>query len=175
MKKRLLSVLAASILVLPLFLTGGPPVVAGGNNHVDLIKDVPGPSDMQGPVEGFVNFKFDKASDLTVHIFMKDGSANTTYIIFLVAGPTHATGQGYVNVGTLTTNPKGKSNSSISIPLATLQATPFGSGNRTDHFDIMKGVGDTSAGVYVASANYTVPVSANYTVSDLATQTDPLH
>jgi hypothetical protein len=43
------------------------------------------------------------------------------------------------------------------VPVETLQSSPFGSGGRTDHFDLIKDGGDLTAGVYTAGVNYLVP------------------
>jgi hypothetical protein len=135
------------------------------NTKVDFVQDVAtGGSfadlDMAGPTGfGFVNFNQDDAGNLRVVASLKNAEPNTTYEIFLVCGPTHDTACGFISIGTLTTNGQGNGNSgAIDVPLATLQAAPFGSGDRTDHIDLLKGVGDLSAGVYAVSGiDYTVP------------------
>lgn len=135
------------------------------NTKVDFIQDVAtGGSiadlDMAGPTGfGFVNFNQDNAGNLRVVASLKNAEPNTTYEIFLVCGPTHDTACGFISIGTLTTNGQGNGNSgAVDVPLATLQAAPFGAGDRTDHIDLIQGPGDLSAGAYVVSGiDYTVP------------------
>lgn len=117
-------------------------------------------SDMAGPTGfGFVNFNQDDEGNLRVVVSLKDATPNTTYEIFLVCGPTHALACGFITIGFLTTNVQGNGNSgAIIVDVTTLQAAPFGSGARTDHIDLLQGVGDLSAGFYVVTpVAYTVP------------------
>jgi hypothetical protein len=77
--------------------------------------------------------------------------------VFLVGGPAHASATGYIVVGTLATNPVGAGTGAYTVPHATLLAAPFGPGYRTDHIDLLKGVGDESRGCLAAGAiNYFV-------------------
>jgi hypothetical protein len=157
MKKILLPIMV--VVMLAMFA----PVMATANTKVMLVEDAApggiGVIDMIGPTGfGFVNFNQDAKYDLRVTISLKNAQCDTEYVIFLVAGPTHAQAMGYISIGTLTTNEVGNGNQEIQVPLSTLQAYPFGSGGRTDHIDMLKGVGDASAGCYVAAGiNYFVP------------------
>jgi len=152
------SLLLAIAVVLP------QRVLASAATKVDLVQDVAsggvGTLDMLGPTGyGFVNFNQDASGDLRLTVSLKNADPNTAYHgVFLVCGPTHASACGFVDVGELTTNGQGNGNATLRLSVAVLQASPFGSGSRTDHFDLLKGVGDDSAGVYVASGiNYIVP------------------
>ena len=152
------SLLLAVAVVLP------QRVLASAATKVDLVQDVAsggvGTLDMLGPTGyGFVNFNQDASGDLRLTVSLKNADPNTAYHgVFLVCGPTHASACGFVDVGELTTNGQGNGNATLRLSVAVLQASPFGSGSRTDHFDLLKGVGDDSAGVYVASGiNYIVP------------------
>lgn len=140
------------------------PASAAPNTKLDLVQDCsstcPEAIDMAGPTGfGFVNYNQDDQGNLRVVASLKNAQPNMTYHIFLACGPTHATACGFMDIGMVTTNGQGNGNSgAVMVPLATLQATPFGSGARTDHIDILAGVGDTSAGVYVTSnVDYLVP------------------
>jgi len=132
---------------------------AAANTKVDLVQDVAsgpvGVLDMDGPTGfGFINFNQNANGDLHITVSLKNAEPNTEYSgVFLVCGPTHASACGYVDVGDLTTNGQGNGNATM-----ILSAADLGSGSYTDHFDLMKDVGDQSAGVYVASGlNYIVP------------------
>lgn len=139
-------------------------VMATANTKVDLVQDCSTGCleavDMAGPTGfGFVNFNQNAGGDLRVVVSLKNAEPNTEYNgAFLVCGPTHASACDYINIGSLTTNAQGNGNATMIVPVGTLQASPFGSGARTDHFDLLKGVGDTSAGVYAATGiDYLVP------------------
>ena len=139
-------------------------VSAAAATKVDLIQDVAsggvGVVDMDGPTGfGFVNFNQDANGDLRLTVSIKNAEPDTTYAgAFLVCGPTHALGCGWIDVGDLTTNGQGNGNATMVLSVETLQDSPFGSGSRTDHFDLMKDTGDSSAGIYVASGiDYIVP------------------
>ncbi len=138
--------------------------LATANTKVALVQDVAsggvGTADMLGPTGyGFLNFNQNANGDLRLVVSLKNADPNTEYKgVFLVCGPTHASACSYIDVGDLTTNGQGNGNATMWVPVATLQASPFGSGSRTDHFDLLKGVGDQSAGVYVAAGvDYIVP------------------
>lgn len=158
---RLKVVCLFALLVLGALLAS--PVLATPNTKLDLVTDCsagcPEALDMAGPMAGFVNFNQDDTGALRVVVAVKKGVPDTTYEIFLVCGPTHALACGFISIGTLTTNGQGNGNSgAISVSVATLVAAPFGSGARTDHIDLLVGVGDLSAGVLAASVlEYTVP------------------
>jgi hypothetical protein len=140
------------------------PASATPNTKLDLVQDCstncPEPVDMQGPTGfGFINYNQDSEGNLRAVTSLKNADPNTTYHIFLVCGPTHATACGFIDIGTLTTDDQGNGNSgAIVIPVGTLQTAPFGSGARTDHIDLIGGAGNLSNGVYATSnVNYMIP------------------
>lgn len=152
-----------ALFVAAVFIFAPGPVSAAANTKVDLMQDCStGCSeavDMAGPTGfGFINFNQNANGDLRLTVSLKNAEPNTDYSgVFLVCGPTHATACGFVDVGNLTTNAQGNGNATMILPAADLQED-FGSGAKTDHFDLLKGVGDQSAGVYAASGiNYIVP------------------
>jgi hypothetical protein len=105
------------------------------------------PIDSSGPTGfGFVNYNKDAAGDLRVVAALKNAAPNTTYHIFLVCGPTHDTGCGFVDIGTLATNGQGTGASGAII----VSAPPF-VGGPDDHIDLLKGVGDLSGGFYIST------------------------
>lgn len=136
---------------------------ASASTKVDLVQDVAsggvGVLDMDGLTGfGFINFNQDANGDLRLTVSLKNADPDTEYNgVFLVCGPTHASACGYVDVGDITTNNQGNGNATMILSASYLNDT-FGPGARTDHFDLLKGVGDLSAGVYVASGiDYLVP------------------
>ncbi len=134
MKKGVLAIL----LVIALSVLVATPVLATPNTKLEVMHDsaVP-PMDMLGPVAGFCNYNQDDVGNLRVVFVVEGGAPNTTYQIFLVAGPTHAQAQGYIQIGTLTTNTVGRGNSGdIWVSVSTLQGAPFGPGLRIDHVDV---------------------------------------
>lgn len=153
----------ASLLVAAALTVYPKSAMATANTKLDLIQDVAaGPSgvlDMEGPTGyGFVNFNQNDQGDLRLTISLKNAEPNTEYSgVFTVCGPDHSSACGYIDVGDLTTNNQGNGNATIIVPVETLQDN-FGSGAKTDHFDLLKDVGDLSAGVYTATGlNYVVP------------------
>src|SRR6266576_2649966 len=94
---------------------------------------------MIGPDIGRVNYSQSSVGALTLSPHTDFAQPNTTYQIFLVCGASHALACGFVSKGTLTTNATGLGNVSVTFPLATLQAAPFGCGYRTDHIDLIGG------------------------------------
>jgi len=158
-----LTVLATAVLFAMQAFLLASSAVATPNTKLDLVNDCGGfgpggACDMAGPTAGFLNYNQDDTDNLRVVVSMKDGKPNTTYEIWLVCGPTHASACGFITIGTLTTNVQGNGTASLSVDLATLQAAPFGSGDRTDHVDLGQGVGDLSAGFFAASVlAYTIP------------------
>lgn len=146
------------------FVAASPKAAsAAANTKVDLVQDCSTGCaetlDMAGPTGfGFINFNQNANGDLRMTVSVKNAEPNTEYSgVFLVCGPTHASACGFVDVGNLTTNGQGNGNATLILSASDLQAE-FGSGARTDHFDLLKAVGDTSAGVYAASGiNYIVP------------------
>jgi hypothetical protein len=130
------------------------------NTKVDLVQDQgpggTGTLDMDGPTGyGFVNFNQDENGTLRVTVAIKNAEPYANYTVYLTCGPTHAAACGFIVIGNITTNGQGNGNSdSIYVDLATLQAAPFGSGERTDHIDI----GGTSGDWLVAGGiDYSVP------------------
>jgi hypothetical protein len=152
-------VVLAALLVIALSILVASPVFATANTKLEVIHDSAGNGtlDMLGPVAGFCNYNQDDAGNLRIVFVIKDGAANTTYQIFLVAGPTHAQATGYIEIGNLTTNEIGRGNSgNIWVPVSTLQAAPFGNGTRTDHVDAI--YSGPPQDVFCATPlNYTVP------------------
>jgi len=125
--------------------------MATADVKVDLQQDCGSPCtepvDSTGPTGfGFVNYNKNAAGDLHVVASLKNAAPDTTYSIFLVCGPTHdATCGGFVELGTLTTNAQGNGTSAVSVEL------PPYVGGPDDHIDILKGDGDLTAGVYIAT------------------------
>ena len=124
----------------------------GHDDKVDLQQDCGSPCvqpvDSTGPAGfGFVNYDKNAAGDLRVVAVLKNAAPDTTYHVFLVCGPTHALvcAATFLDIGTLTTNGQGNGTTTISI-----ESPPF-VGGPDDHIDILKDVGDTSAGVYIAT------------------------
>src|SRR5713101_7450677 len=116
-----------------------------------------GPVDMTGPVIGNVSYRQDAADDLNLTITVEFGQPNTVYQVFLVCGPAHALGCGFRAIGPLSTDLVGHGSTSMAVPFAVLHASPFGPGYRTDHVDLLHGVGDLSKGILTAGAlNYFV-------------------
>jgi hypothetical protein len=156
--------LALALVIALVGLSQPSPVSASPNTKVDIFQDCSTGCaeaiDMAGPTGfGHVNFNQDETSALRVVVSLKNAAPNTTYTIYLVCGPTHAVACGFISIGTLTTNGVGNGNSSaIIVPLSTLQGSPFGSGSRTDHIDLISPSGPAGGGVYaVGSVNYVVP------------------
>jgi hypothetical protein len=152
-------VVLAALLVIALSILVASPVFATANTKLEVIHDSAGNGtlDMLGPVAGFCNYNQDDAGNLRIVFVIKDGAANTTYQIFLVAGPSHAQATGYIEIGNLTTNEIGRGNSGdIWVPVSTLQAAPFGNGTRTDHVDAIN-YGPPEDVLCATPLNYTVP------------------
>ena len=160
---KLNSILLSLALALSVLAAMPHSVSASANTKLDLIQDLSsggvGVLDMDGPTGfGFVNFNQDADYRLRVVVSLKNAEPDTEYKgIFTVCGPTHAAACGYIDIGNLTTNGQGNGNTTMFVSVADLQAA-FGSGAKTDHFDLMKDVGDLSAGVYTATGlDYMVP------------------
>jgi hypothetical protein len=116
-----------------------------------------GPVDMTGPAIGTVSYHQDAADDLSLTIALEFGQPSAVYQVFLVCGPSHALGCGFRVIGTLPTNVVGQGATTMVVPFPVLHAAPFGPGYRTDHLDLLVGVGDLSKGVLTAGAlNYFV-------------------
>ncbi len=115
-----------------------------------------GPLDMNGPQIGVTAYS-EPGDNLHIKLTIEFGQPNTRYEVFLVAGPSHAAATGFIAIGTLSTNAQGAGAAAITVPQATLLAAPFGAGYRTDHLDLLKGLGDESRGALTAGAiNYFV-------------------
>ena len=161
LKNRVLIV--ALTLVVQVFATS--PAFAAPKTKIDLVNDCGGfgpggPCDNVGPTAGFVKFDQDDTGALTVAVSMHDGMPNTTYAVFLTCGPTIALSCGFLQIGTITTNGAGNGRSgAIVVPLRTLQAAPFGSGERADEITLVRALGDLGAGGFdqVTPLAYTVP------------------
>jgi hypothetical protein len=111
---------------------------------------------MTGPEIGLVAYS-EPGGNLQVKITIEFGQPNTSYDVFLVGGPSHAMASGFIGIGTLITDAMGAGGGAFMVPQATLLAPPFGPGYRTDHIDMLKGVGDLSSGSLTAGAiNYFV-------------------
>ncbi|PIY79675.1 MAG: hypothetical protein COY81_01400 [Candidatus Pacebacteria bacterium CG_4_10_14_0_8_um_filter_43_12] len=134
--------------------------MATANTKLDLIQDASAGGgeliDMIGPTGfGFINFNQNASGDLRLVVSLKGAEPDITYSgVFLVCGPTHALGCGFIDVGELTTNGQGNGNATMWLEAATLQDSPFGPGARTDHFDMIGPAGDVYA---VSGIDYTVP------------------
>jgi len=115
-----------------------------------------GPADMNGPAIGVTAYS-EPGNNLNVRLTIEFGQPNTKYQVFLVGGPSHALGTGFISIGTLATNAAGSGAGTFLVPHAVLLAAPFGPGYRTDHVDLLKGVGDLNGGLLTAGAvNYFV-------------------
>jgi len=113
--------------------------------------------DITGPAIGSVSYHQDAADDLSLTITVEFGQPSTVYRVFLVCGPSHASGCGFRDIGPVATNVVGQGNTTIVVPFPVLRAPPFGPGYRTDHLDLLVGAGDLSKGVLTAGAlNYFV-------------------
>jgi hypothetical protein len=115
-----------------------------------------GPPDMDGPEIGRVLYS-QPGDNLQLQISLEFALPNTRYEVFLVCGPAHALSCGFRAIGILTTNAAGAGATSITVPFAVLEVSPFGPGYRTDHIDLLRGLGNADAGVLTAGAiNYFV-------------------
>ena len=133
---------------------------ATANTKVDLFQDRSAGGveaiDMVGPAGfGFLNFNQTNDGDLRLLVVLKNAEPNTTYEgAFLACGPDHSSACDFVDVGELTTNTQGNGTAIMHLSVETLQASPFGPGARTDHFDMIGPDGD----IYAAGGvNYLVP------------------
>src|SRR5262249_6017270 len=90
-------------------------------------------------------------------ITVEFGQPSALYQVFLVCGPSHSLGCGFRDIGTLATNVVGQGSTTIVVPFPVLQVAPFDPGYRTDHLDLLVGVGNRSKGILTAGAlNYFV-------------------
>jgi len=138
-------------------MTVGPQT----DTHVPVVYDSDsggfgGPANMDGPQIGLTAYS-EPGDNLHVNITIEYAQPSTKYEVFLVGGPSHALGTGFIAIGVLATNAVGAGAATFTVPHATLLAPPFGAGYRTDHIDLMRGVGDLSKGLLTAGAiNYFV-------------------
>ena len=141
------------------------PGLAAAKTKIDLVNDCAtsdpeSACDNAGAAAGFVKFEQDATGGLTIDVMLRGARPETTYRIFLTCGPTIAQSCGFLEIGTVTTNAAGVAHSGdIVVPVATLQATPFGSGQRADEITIVREIGDRSAGAFdqVTPFTYAVP------------------
>jgi hypothetical protein len=116
-----------------------------------------GPIDMTGPVVGTVSYRQTNASALQLSITVDFGQPNSTYDVFFTCGPAHSMACGFISIGSLVTDAIGAGSASITVGLGKLLSGPFGPGYRTDHLDLLAGVGDIGRGLLTAGAiNYFV-------------------
>jgi hypothetical protein len=115
-----------------------------------------GSLDMDGPEVGLVAYS-EPGDNLHLEIKVEFGQPSTSYEVFLVGGPAHSMATGYIAIGTLSTNAAGAGSGIFTVAHTTLLSSPFGPGYRTDHIDLLKGVGDLSKGCVTAGEiNYFV-------------------
>jgi hypothetical protein len=115
-----------------------------------------GPLDMSGPQIGLLAYS-EPGDNLHVTINLEFGQPNTSYEVFLVGGAAHALATGFIGIGVLSTNGVGAGSGTFTVPHARLLAPPFGPGYRTDHIDLLHGLGDLSRGCLTAGEiNYFV-------------------
>ena len=159
---RPLFVIAAIVGLQALSVTPG---FAKEKTKIELVNDCGGfgpggACDNTGVAAGFVRFEQDETGGLTIDVTLRGARPETTYVIGMNCGPTIALACGFILIGGLTTNAAGNARSGdIVVPVATLQAAPFGSGQRADEITIVTQVGDLSAGGFdqVKPLVYTVP------------------
>jgi hypothetical protein len=139
-----------------------PPVGPTTSTTVPIAYDTDaggfgGPLDMGGPLVGTVTYSQGPAGELVLRVDLEFGQPSTTYDIFLVGGPSHAMSTGFVVIGALGTDAVGAGSAGAAVPHGVLAAGPFGPGYRTDHVDLLAGVGDLGKGALTAGAiNYFV-------------------
>lgn len=135
--------------------------VATVETHVPVVYDTDnhgfgGPLNMDGPQVGMVAYT-EPNDSLRVEITIQYGQPNTQYQVFLVSGPSHDKATGFRVIGTLTTDAQGSKMGTFVVSHATLQNAPYGPGFRTDHIDLLHGVGNLTGGCLTAGAiNYFV-------------------
>jgi hypothetical protein len=131
-----------------------PKVGPKTENNVLVVYDTDnggfgGPLDMSGPEIGVLAYS-EPGDNLHITINIEFGQPNTSYEVFLVGGPAHALATGFIGIGVLTTNAVGAGSGTFTVPHTTLLASPFGPGYRTDHIDLLHGLGDLSRGCLTA-------------------------
>lgn len=117
-----------------------------------------GPTDMNGPEVGQIAYS-QPSGDLQLQVTLNFAQPNATYQVFLVCGPAHALGCGFTTIGTLTTDGLGGVATSFTVPIAVLQATPYGPGYRNDHIDMLEAGGQNSV-LTAGAINYFVCTSS---------------
>ena len=131
----------AALLALTVFAVVG--LIAGvanatPNTKVDLFQDVGsagGGLDMAGPTGyGFINYNKNASGSLRVVAALKNAAPNTTFTIYLVCGPTHATACGFIEIGTITTDDDGNATSGA----IWIDDPPY-VGGPDDHIDLIGG------------------------------------
>ena len=138
-----------------------PTVGPKTETSVDVVYDTDsagfgGPLDMTGPEIGVVAYS-EPGGNLHITINIEFGHPSTGYEVFLTGGPSHALATGFIGIGVLNTNAVGSGSATFTVPHARLLAAPFGPGYRTDHIDLLHGVGDLTKGVLTAGEiNYFV-------------------
>ena len=143
---------------------------------VDVVYDTDthgfgGPLDMTGPQIGILAYS-EPGGNLHLTLNIEFGQPSTGYEVFLVGGPAHALATGFIGVGVLNTNAVGAGSATFTVPHARLVAPPFGPGYRTDHIDLLHGVGDLTKGCLTAGEiNYFVcreagPETAGFKVAE---------
>jgi hypothetical protein len=122
---------------------------------VNIINDCPsnGSCDMKGPKIGLLKYSQGNDGSLSLSLTFSGVDANTAYPVYLACGPSHDLACGFSQVGTITTNASGAGSGTVNVPVATLQASPYGCGYRTDHVDLVAGNNYPVAG----ATNYYVP------------------
>jgi hypothetical protein len=91
--------------------------------------------DSEGPTGyGFVNYSQNSTMLRTV-VALKNAEVNTTYTVYLVCGPTHALGCGFITIGYLTTDEDGNGNTGAIWTMLTDITGPAGEG--TYHIDLI--------------------------------------
>ena len=91
-------------------------------------------------------------------IVLKNAEPDRLYKVHLVEGPTHAQATGTVDIWTITTDGNGYVQTTIIVSVAALQSEPLGSGEHTDHIDMLGETYPSTSGAYVVTGvNYYVP------------------
>ncbi len=146
-----------------------PPAHAANSVKLDLFRDcdvggctADNPLDMQGPDDqGWLIYRQDhETGDLVLNVKInKEASAGETYELFLTCGPggvgtTHLESCGFLSAGTATANGAGNAHATVTVDKcaadALISGNPFGGGQQA-HLDVLRGVGDQGAGVFVAT------------------------
>ena len=90
----------------------------------------PAVCDFAGPVVGTVTYDQDATGALLVVVALDAGKPSRTYPVLLGCGPVPC---GSIRIGSLETDAEGRGVSDvITVPVESLQAPPFGPGERND-------------------------------------------